>query len=190
MALVRRPVSLRALGGLALASWLAHAIEIVWRSSPWDFFWACNVAPVLIGLGCVVPNAHLLAIGALWLSWGTPMWIVDLATGGTFWPTSLLNHFGCLAVAALAMRRLGLPRGSWWRATVALTALMLLCRFVTPAALNINLSHAVWAGWERYFESYNLYHLLLTLLGAAVFFVAERLWRGLWIKDRGLAEAT
>ena len=63
---------------------------------------------------------------------------------------------------------LGLPRGVWWKASLALGGLILLCRVATPAKQNINLAHATYPGWETTFPSHLVYLASLLALFAAV----------------------
>jgi hypothetical protein len=57
---------------------------------------------------------------------------------------------------------------------------MLLTRFVTPAADNVNLAFRVQGGWENVFPSYPLYLGFLFSLGSLAFFLIDRLGRRLW----------
>jgi hypothetical protein len=72
-----------------------------------------------------------------------------------------------------------MPRHVWWRATLAFAALQVVCRFVTPPAPNVNVAHAVWAGFESVFPSYPLYVALLLAALAASFLAVEKLGRRL-----------
>ena len=168
---------LSTIGALSLTAFGIHGGGHVMRGTAHDILWACNVAAALLSFGCLRRKPLAAAVSLLWLSFGTPMWLLDLMTGGELIATSLLVHVLCVPLGALAVREMGLPKRSWLWATVALLALMLLSRFVTPAASNVNLSHAVHAGWEQTFPRHDVYILMFTVLGAAVFFVAEMLWR-------------
>jgi hypothetical protein len=147
----------------------------LWSGQGHNLLWACNVAAPLLALGCALGIRRLIAIPTLWLCFGTPLWLLDLATGGTMTPTSPLVHLLCPVVGILAARRLGWGAPSWHWATAALGVLLLLTRLVSPPALNVNLAFAVWAGWERYFPSHGLYIALLLISSAATFWLVERL---------------
>jgi len=82
---------MRVLGIVAFVFYAIHATAHLYRGEPYDLLWACNVAAVLVALGLLLRNATLNAIGLLWLCFGTSLWILDLATGGEFLPTSTLK---------------------------------------------------------------------------------------------------
>jgi len=75
--------------------------------------------------------------------------------------------------------RLGVPRQSWWKALLALAALILLCRAVTPEKANVNVAFRVQPGWEGWFPSHGWYLVFLAAMAGACFFAAELLLRRL-----------
>jgi hypothetical protein len=161
-------------GALALLFFGVHAAVHVVRREPWDLLWSCNVACLLVGIGCVSGHALPVAIGVLWLSFGVPLWLIDLATGGAMLPTSPLTHVGGLALGLAGTRELGWPAGAWWKAVAGLGLLTEACRFVTPRAANVNLAFSVWGGWETRFPSHVVYLALLLVCASVVFFAVER----------------
>ena len=106
----------------------------------------------------------VVAVGVLWLLVGLPLWLLELAGGGEFIPTSLLTHVLGLVVGLVGVWRLGMPEGAWWKATLALLVLNQLCRWVTPVKANVNVAFAIHPGWDRWFSSHLAYILTLTLL--------------------------
>lgn len=82
-----------------------------------------------------------------------------------------------------------MPRHSWWRAILAFLALQQLCRWVTPAAANINLAYSVWPGWEGVFRSYLGHEAILLTVGAASFALVEWLARRLLHSGRASSSA-
>ncbi len=175
-------------GGLGLAAIAFYAFHagyyLLVRHEPANVLWACHVASVLIGLGLIVGSPTLNAVGFLWLMVGIPLWVIDLATGGELLATSLFTHVGSPIVGAVGLRRLGLPRGSWAWALVALFALHVLCRFVTPTRANVNLAHAIWPGWEALFPSHLAYVAFGFALSGAIFVVSQLLMRRLGLKEQ------
>jgi hypothetical protein len=165
---------LRVLGGLAAVAFLVHGGNHVRRGSPHDLLWMCNVAPLLLAAGCFLAKPDLAAIAALWLAFGTPMWLLDIATGSGLILTTFLPHVLCPVVAVLAVREMGLARRAWLKATGALLALGGLTRVLTPPEANVNLSHRVWAGWEAMFPRYDRYFVLVAAAAALTFFVLDR----------------
>lgn len=171
-------MSLTRIGVLALVFWAIHAANhVFFRHSAYDLLWTCNVATPLLALGAFMAHARLCAIALCWLAYGTPIWLLDLATGAGMIPTSVFTHFGGLALAILAVRKLGFPRWSWAWAVLASLVLVVFARILTSADHNVMLAHRVHDGWEKYFSSHPAY--LVTMIGgsAVVFFVVETLAR-------------
>jgi hypothetical protein len=161
------------LGVLGLLCYGVHAAFHVARGHGVDALWACHVATLLVSAGALAQRPRLAAVGVLWLAFGNAVWLVDLATGGEFFPTSLLTHVGGFAIGLVVLKRRGWPASSWWPAALGFLGLLLLTRLVTPRADNVNLAFSVSAGWEAIFPSYPLYLALLVGAGTLTFFVAE-----------------
>jgi len=164
---------MRWLGVAALACYAIHAGLHLYRGRFADALWGCHVASLLIAAGAFSELATPVAIGVLWLCFGNPIWILDLATGGELLPTSLFTHVVGFVIGILVLKRLGVPRHAWWKATLAFLGLLGLTRLLTPRAANVNLAFAVASGWEKTFPSYPLYMLLMVSAGAITFFAAE-----------------
>jgi hypothetical protein len=173
----RKHLPLPFLGALALAAYALQGGYDVWHGRPADLLWACHLGALAIGVGCVTRRAALVAVGLSFLAYGVPLWLLDLATGGEFVPTSAGTHLGGLAVGVAAVRRLGWPTGTWRRALAASIGLLGVTRLVTPPAANVNLVFAVAGGWEARFPSHAAYLALMIAGAGAVFFIAERLAR-------------
>jgi hypothetical protein len=176
---------LRWAGVLATSFFAVHTVEVLVARAPWDAVWACHVSCLWIAAGCFFRAPVPAAIGVSWLSYGTPTWLLDLASGGVLVKTSILSHLGGLAVGLFAARLLGWPRGTWWKALAALLALVLVTRLTTAPLHNVNLAFAVHPGWERYFPTYDRYFLFLLFTNALVFRLAERLARAALTKPTG-----
>jgi hypothetical protein len=178
-----------AFGGGAIAFYAVHAAVLAWSDGPQHLLWACHLGCLLVGIGLASGRAIVFAVGFFWLLIGTPLWIVNMATTGDVTATSFLTHGGGTVIAVAFLRRVTVPRGAWLLALAGLVALGAASRALTPAADNVNLSHAVWAGWERTFPSYPTYVLMLVAIAGAAFFAAERaaVWWGARVKDGGNA---
>ena len=70
-------------------------------------------------------------------------------------------------------RAMGLPRGTWWRATLALFVLQQASRLLTSAELNVNLAHGPYRGWEATFSGYAAYWAFMLSGVTAGFFAIE-----------------
>ena len=61
---------------------------------------------------------------------------------------------GGVTLGVLGVAVLGLPRGTWWRAALAVLPLVAAARIFTPSDQNVNMAHAIWPGWEGVFSSH------------------------------------
>ena len=174
MARTRR---LWAYAALAAFAAVVHDGGHLLRGTAHDVLWMCNVAPVLLAVGSGIRDATLVAVGTLWLGYGTPLWLLDLATGSNLIPTSVLPHVLCPVLGILATRELGVPKHAWLHATAALVVVLLLARVFTPPESNVNLVYSVWKGWEAYFPRHDLYLAFGIATSALTFFLVERLLR-------------
>ena len=137
------------------------------------------MAALVVGIGLLTGLRELVAIGFLWLTIGTPLWIYDLANGGEFLPFSPFTHIGGMILGLVGMWSLGFPPGSALKGWGALVPVFLLPRWVTPAAANVNLAFSVWPGWEEMFPKYGVYLLAVGALCLAVFATAGLILRKL-----------
>lgn len=164
------------LGLLPLLFYNIHAGYWLFQRHPESLLWACHVASVLIGLGMFFAAPRLLAVGMLWVTYGNLFWLLYLATGGEFLPTSLLTHVGSLLVGLIGLRRFGFPANTYPRALLGLIALVFVSRF-TPPGENVNLAHRIGDGWETVFPSHRIYLLGLFAATGVSFFVMEIVYR-------------
>ena len=152
-----------ALGVAAVSFYAVHAGQYLLRRQPENVLWICHLGALGVGVGLLLRQANIVAVGTLWLLVGLPLWLTDLRSGGEFIPTSLLTHVGGLVAGLVGLRQLGLPRGLWWKAVAASVPVLIVSRLLTPPSANINLSHRVHPGSESLFPSHPLY--IATLLG-------------------------
>jgi len=174
--------SSRILGSFAILCYAIHASAHLTRGEPQDLLWACHVAAVLVGFGLVTGSATLNAIGLLWSCFGTPLWILDLATGGEWIPTALLTHAAAIAFGLTGVQRLGMPRGAALTALAAYLPLWAITRAVTPPWANVNVAFSVYQGWQKWFTSYPRYSAMLLALALLTFVIAQQLL--LWLSAR------
>jgi hypothetical protein len=151
---------------------------------PLNLLWGCNLACLAAAAGLLLDRPRVAAVGVLWLAFGVPIWLLDLATGGEFIATAAATHLGGLAFGAAGLAGRGFPAGAWREAALAAFALQELSRWATPRADNVNLASAVWPGWERIFHSYPLYRLTVMATFTAVFWAGERILRRLFAGPR------
>lgn len=168
-----------ALGAAAICFYAAHAVYYLYRRQPEHLLWICHLGALVLGIGLVMRQGTLNAVGTLWLLVGLPLWFYDLTKGGKVPPTSFLTHIGGPILGLIGVKKLGMPTGLWWKALVGIVPIYGLSRLLTPPDANVNLSHAIYPGSEAWFPSYPVYVASLAALyaGAALLFqaIARRL---------------
>ena len=164
---------MKRLGLAALFCYAIHAGFHILNGRPEETLWMCHLGAALVGIGLLSSSATTNGIGALFLCAGTPLWLMYLAGGGEFYPTSCFPHLGGLAIGLYGVRRFGLPSGAWWKSVASLVALILVCRLVTPAAANVNVAFAIYPGWEKLFPSHLVYLAVMMVQSAGYFFICE-----------------
>jgi hypothetical protein len=169
------------LGLAALGCYAIHAAFHIFHGRPEEVLWSCHLGAALVGIGLIWRSATTNGIGLLFLCMGTPLWLMDLAGGGVFYPTSTFTHLGGLAIGLYGARRLGLPSGTWWKAVIALVILILICRLATPPRANVNVAFAMYPGLERVFPNHPVYIVTMMCLAAGYFLVFEYALRR-WFK--------
>ena len=150
-----------------------HAGLHILNGRPEETLWMCHLGAALVGIGLLGSSMTVSGIGTLFLCVGTPLWVMYLAGGGEFYPTSCFPHLGGLAIGLYAIRRWGLPSGTWWKAVVALVVLILLSRLVTPQRANVNVAFAIYPGWEKVFPSHLAYLITMIAMAAGYFLLFE-----------------
>jgi len=159
----------RAWGAVALTCYLIHALELVVRFPPGNLLWSCNVAAVLASVGLLISRPLPVALGCFMFIPGNVVWLLDLAFGGELLPTAPLTHGVVFALSIVGARRLGIPRATWWAATLAMLACTAAARVVGPESENVNLAFRIPPGWEAPWPSHAVYIATWTALIAAGF---------------------
>lgn len=125
----------------------------------WEAMWICYVALMLCSLGLALRVSWLARVGALQLLAGLPSWLIGVALERDTTAVSVLAHAGGAWLGWQVLRALGTDGRTWLIAFAAAVAVQLASRWLTPAALNINVAHAPyfpalsasyalnWLGW-------------------------------------------
>jgi len=160
-------------GFAALACYSIHGAFHLLNGRPAELLWMCHLGAAIVGVGLLISSSMLNGIGTLFLCVGTPLWVMYLAGGGEFYPTSCFPHIGGLAIGLYGVRRLGFRNGTWWRAVLSLIGLIMICRLVTPPSANINVAFAVYTGVEKVFPSHPVYLTVMIAMASASFMICE-----------------
>ena len=161
------------LGCIALAFYIAHAVELALYYPVVNLAWSCNVASVFIAFGLLAQHATANSVGCVMLNLGNIFWLIDISTGGTFLVTSLFTHVGLCILSFMGMKTLGLPKGTWRKAIGVMFVLTVVTGWLGTPGENVNLAHRIPAGYETMFPSHGVYVLAMTLLFAVLAFSLE-----------------
>ncbi len=110
-----------------------------------ELLWLCHVASALMALGLLAGVHRLVAAGfLLHVGFGTVGWVLDVLATRETTPSSVLLHLLPLVIGAIELKRKGWPQDVVLPAWLFFTAWVLMSRWMTDPALNVNLSHAAW----------------------------------------------
>jgi hypothetical protein len=184
---------LRLLGFLPLAFFSAQAIHYWQINELGHMLWMCNIGNLLLALGLFFEAAILIQVAVIWMVPGVAVWFVYvvptwgmLLSGGFSYAglfgvlSSTLAHLGGFAVGIAVLRKVGMDARAWLYAFIWYFMVQLLSRLVTPAAMNVNLSQRIQAGWEQTFSSYWKFWFVLTMLVGACLWILGLLLKRLW----------
>ena len=171
---------LRLLGLLPLIFFIAQATHY-WRTNELgNMLWMCNLGNLILAAGLFLDKATLVRLSAIWMIPGLIIWFLYVVLPWGVFLSSVLAHVGGLAVSMIALKWYRMDRNAWRYAFGWYLAVQLLSRFITAAALNVNLAHAVATGWDRRFQTYWSFWLVLTALTAVTLWVSGMILWAIW----------
>jgi len=183
----------RLLGIFPLAFFTAQAMHYWQINELGHMLWMCNIGNLLLAVGMFFEEAILIRVAVIWMVPGVVLWFLyvvptwGMLISGRFSYSQLygvvsstLAHLGGISIGALALRKVRMDDWAWLYAFIWYFAIQLLSGFVTPAALNVNLSHRVQQGWQQTFTSYWKFWALLTLLVGTWLWILGFLLRMFW----------
>jgi hypothetical protein len=184
---------LRLLGFLPLTFFAAQAIHYWQINELGHTLWMCNIGNLLLALGLFLEQAMLVRVAVIWMVPGVAVWFLYvvptwgmLLTGNFSFKelfgviASSLAHLGGFSIGLIVLRQVRIDSRAWAYAFGWYFIVQLLSRLLTPAAMNVNLSHNIQSGWEQNFSSYWKFWLLLSTLVGLCLWVLARLLRLLW----------
>lgn len=167
----------RLLGVLPLIFFLAQGVHY-WRTNELGhMFWMCNIGNLLLGAGLLLGQPIMIRVAAIWLVPGLVMWYVYVVRPYGVVFSSTLAHIGGLIVALIALRRVRVDALAWVYALGWYFIMQILSRLLTAPAMNVNVTHSVYPGWEQTFNSFWKFWLVLALVVAV----------SLWLLGKGLS---
>jgi len=176
----------RLLGILPLMFFLAQAAHYWQINQLGHLLWMCNVGNVLLAAGLFLDQPRLIRVAVVWSVPGLFVWwryvVMEWFGYATldWWAvmSSTLAHVGGLIVGLISLRRIRMDRVTWLYAFAWYLAVQFISRLATRAALNVNVSHRIYVAWEREFQSYFKFWIVLTVA------VASSLWLLTWTLNK------
>ena len=169
---------MRLLGLLPLFFFLAQGMHY-WRIDQLGhMLWMCNIGNLLLAMGLFLEKRLVIRLSAIWMIPGLFVWFIYVVLPWSPFLSSILAHIGGLMVAMIALSRVRMDRTAWRWAFGWYLMVQLASRFVTPAALNVNLAHAVQP--EGTFASYWTFWLVLTVGTAATLWLSGLFLWSIW----------
>jgi len=155
--------------------------------------WMCNIGNFLLALGLFFEEATLIRVAVVWMFPGLVVWFLYVvptwgmlltgrfSIGQVFGViSSTLAHVGGFSVSIAVLRKVRMDTRAWFYAFIWYFVVQLLSRFLTPAAMNVNLAHRIQDGWEQSFSSYRRFWLVLTVLVGLCLWILGFVLRTLW----------
>jgi len=176
-----RRTKLRLLGILPLIFFLAQARHYWKTGELGNLLWMCNIGNLLLAIGLFLEKPLVIRLAAIWTIPGLFIWFIYVVIPWSLFLGSTLAHVGGLIVGMIALSRVRMDRTAWRWAFGWYLMVQLASRFVTPAALNVNLAHAVQTGWT--FGSYWTFWLVLTIVTAVVLWLCGLFFWTIWPAD-------
>lgn len=163
-------IQFRVLGIFPLVFFLLQAVHY-WRIGELGHtLWMCNIGNLVLAIGLFLVSPTLIRVSVLWMIPGLVVWVIYVALAWGVFFSSTLAHVGGMVVGLIALKRVGMDRKAWVHGLVWYFVVQLFSRWLTPARLNVNVSHAIDEGWRGSFNSYWKFWLVLTAV------VALSLW--------------
>jgi hypothetical protein len=153
---------LRLLGILPLIFFIAQFAHYWPRNELGHVFWMCNIGNLILAMGLFLEKPVPIRLAAIWTLPGLVVWFLWVVLVWEVFLSSILAHVGGIIVAMIALKHYGMDRTAWRWALGWYLVVQLASRFFTPAEFNVNLAHAVQAGFEGTFQSYWTFWLVLT----------------------------
>jgi len=168
------------MGFFPLFFFLAQAIHY-WRISELGhMLWMCNIGNLLLAIGLFLNQRLLTRVAVIWLIPGLVVWFFYVALSWGLVLSSTLAHVGGIVVGMMVLKKVRMDRVAWLYALGWYLLIQLISRLITPAAMNVNVSHTIDPGWQETFGAYWQFWLVLTLLTAFILWLIGLVLHKLW----------
>lgn len=177
---ISRATYYRLSGFLPLLLFVTRYFELARQGKTAHILWICHISSLIIALGFFLDRIELIRISVLWLIIGVPLWPIEILRTGIMEITSIGTHYLGLLIGLLVVKKHNMGKYSWIFALLWFLFLQQVTRLYSPAEFNVNLSHAIYPGWDKYFSSYWSYWLFITVCSTICLWVSSKLLSWLW----------
>ncbi len=119
-----------------------------------EMLWSCHAATALVGLGLVTGSRRLVAAGFLFhAALGLPGFLLLVVAKQWFSAASAWVHVLPLIAGGLYLRGRQVERVTVLHSWLILPVMLPISHWLTPAALNVNLSHGLWGPVAAWFPN-------------------------------------
>jgi hypothetical protein len=133
-----------------------------------EMLWSCHMATALVGLGLVAGSRRMVAAGFLFhAALGFPGFLLLVAAKQWFSAASAWVHLLPLLAGGAYLCGRELERLTVLHSWLILPVMLPISYWLTPAALNVNLSHGPWGPVAAYFPSRWIFYAALGLVNLA-----------------------
>ncbi len=152
-----------------------------------EMLWSCHAATALVGLGLVAGSRRLVAAGFLFhAALGFPGFVLLVVAKQWFSVASAWVHVLPLVAGGLYLRGRELPRATVFHSWLILPVMLPISHWLTPEAMNVNLSHGPWGPVAAYFPDRWVFYAALGLANLAAL-VLMRAILNRWVLRAGAA---
>ena len=146
-----------------------------------EMLWSCHVATAMVGLGLVTGSRRVVAAGFLFhAALGFPGFLLLVAAKQWFSVASAWVHVLPLAAGWAYLRGRKLPRATVVHSWLILPVMLPISYWLTPAVLNVNLSHGPWGPAAAYFPNRWVFYLGLGAVNLAALVVMRAILNRVW----------
>ena len=150
-----------------------------------EMLWSCHAATALVGLGLITGSRRLVAAGFLFhAALGFPGFLLLVAAKQWFSAASAWVHVLPLAAGGLYLRGRELERVTVVHSWLILPVMLPISYWLTPAVLNVNLSHGPWGPVAAYFPTRWVFYLALAMVNLAALALMRAILNR-WVLHRG-----
>jgi hypothetical protein len=167
----------RWLSVIPLLLYVANALHDFHQGRLGDSLWICHVSSLFLAMGIYFERAVVVRVAMVCLIPGIAFWMTEMFFTHEIIPTSVLSHFTALGIGLYVLSKVRMRGVLWPIAFLVYLTLQQMCRWITPAALNVNLSHKIYEGWSCGMHHYGEYWLLSTAAAALSFWGTEMILR-------------